>query len=294
MSGHARPAISVVVPFGGSGADAAATLAGLGRLELRPGDEAIVADNVPGGSAALDGAGGAVAVVRATRERTSYHARNAGAERARNDWILFVDADCRPAPDLLDAFFAEPIGPRCGLAAGAVVPAPCQRGLIPAYARSRGHLRERHHLEARPEWPHSAGITGNLLVRREAWEEVGGFQEGVRSGADVELCWRVQDAGWELVHRPGAAVEHAHVERLREMLAQARRHAAGRRWVDGRYPGSFPRPRLARSLLRCAAGTVGWPLLGQPRRGLYKAIDAAWFLADAAGYAFGDNRAAQG
>ncbi len=47
-----------------------------------------------------------------------------------------------------------------------------------------------------------------MLVRRDVWEWLGGFHEGVRSGADVEFCWRVQDADWSLEHRPEARVEH--------------------------------------------------------------------------------------
>ena len=34
-----------------------------------------------------------------------------------------------------------------------------------------------------------------------------------------------------------------------------------------------------RAFPRALAGAVGWPLLGQPRRGLFKAIDGAWSAA---------------
>ncbi len=49
-------------------------------------------------------------VVRAIRERSSYHARNAGARRGRRtsgscSWTPIA----RPEPDLLDAYFAEPV-----------------------------------------------------------------------------------------------------------------------------------------------------------------------------------------
>ena len=63
---------------------------GLNRL---PGDETIVADNTPGGMPG-DLLPTSARVVRAAAERSAYHARNAGARPAANDWILFCDADC--------------------------------------------------------------------------------------------------------------------------------------------------------------------------------------------------------
>ncbi len=179
---------------------------------------------------------------------------------------------------------------RCGVLAGAVRGAH-GASLAARYAAARGHLDETFHLAAEP---YPAGITANLLVRRRTWETLGGFQEGVRSGADVEFCWRAQDAGWGLEHRPRARVEHRHADSLRELLRKAARYGAGRRWVNRRYPGSMPRPRLARELVRAVAGGVAWPLAGQPTRGAFKLIDGAYVAAGAWGYVAGDSSAEPG
>ena len=279
-----RPPISVVVPFRGTEAEARRLLDALGRLELGPDDEVVVVDN--GGVGALDGsAHGRVEV--ATAERSSYYARNAGAERTGAPWILFMDADCMPVPSILDAYFDPEPGVRCGVVAGAVRAAPGE-SLAARYAASRGHLDEAFHLEAKP---YPAGITANLLVRRRIWESLGGFQEGVRSGADVEFCWRAQEAGWGLEHRLRAGVEHRHPDSLSELLRKAARYGAGRRWVNRRYPGSMPRPRVAREAVRALAGGFAWPLAGQPTRGAFKLIDGAYVAAGAWGYVAGDSRA---
>jgi glycosyltransferase involved in cell wall biosynthesis len=128
-----------------------------------------------------------------------------------------------------------------------------------------------------------------MLVRRQVWEALGGFHEGVRSGADVEFCWRVQDAGWTLEHRPDAVVEHRYRRRLRTLVGQSARHAAGRRWVVRRYAGAFEAPSLIREVTRSLAGAVVWPLALQPRRGLHKLIDGIVAGAGAWGWWFGSN-----
>jgi GT2 family glycosyltransferase len=281
-----RPAICVVVPFFGTAAEAAATASALGRLDLAAGDEVIVADNTAARTFTPHSPHPAV-VVSAKSQQSSYYARNVGVEQSSAEWLLFLDSDCIPAPSLLDDYFFEPVLDDCGVVAGGVTPAE-QEALAARYARSRRHISEDFHL-ARDPYP--AGITANLLVRRAAWEAVGGFQERVRSGADVEFCWRVQEAGWKFAHRPGALVEHSHPERLGGVLRKTRRHAGGRAWVNRRYKGAFPRPKLIRPLGRCAVGVGVWALTFRFERSLFKAIDAAWFVVDEYGYLATDNRA---
>src|SRR5688500_11431393 len=101
-----RPQVSVVVPFAGSDAELAETAERLRDLQRATGDELIIADNRPESRPfSLD----AVRVVAAPEQRSSYYARNVGAEQAANDWILFMDADCRPVQNILDAYFAQPV-----------------------------------------------------------------------------------------------------------------------------------------------------------------------------------------
>lgn len=86
MSGRDRPAVSVVMPFAGSAAEAGAALDALGALTLGDDDQLILADN---SGTAPERAG--VLVVQAAGERSPAHARNAGARRARADWLLFLE-----------------------------------------------------------------------------------------------------------------------------------------------------------------------------------------------------------
>ncbi|HEX8742994.1 MAG TPA: glycosyltransferase [Thermoleophilaceae bacterium] len=289
FSGEPRPAVSVVVPFLGSAAEGRALVEALGRLRLGEGDEVVVADN--GGGLASVRPGGAAAPLRAVTalaERSSYYARNVGAEAARNEWLLFLDADTRPPASLLDDYFREPVGERCGAVAGAVVAGRGQRALAARYAASRRYLSQAAHLR---DVHRPYAITANLLVRRSAWAEVGGFFEGLRSGGDQDFCWRIQDAGWTLDYREPAAVEHLHRERVRPLLRQMARYSAAIAWMERRAPGSSPRPRVTRRLARSLAGAATWAAAGRGERAAFKLLDGAVVLAEGAGYLMSNDAA---
>jgi N-acetylglucosaminyl-diphospho-decaprenol L-rhamnosyltransferase len=49
-----------------------------------------------------------------------------------------------------------------------------------------------------------------MLVRRDAFDAVGGFDEAYFMYVeDVDLCWRLWQAGWRVAYEPGARVTHA-------------------------------------------------------------------------------------
>jgi cellulose synthase/poly-beta-1,6-N-acetylglucosamine synthase-like glycosyltransferase len=160
-----------------------------------------------------------------------------------------------------------------------------QTSLAARHARARGHLRAE---TFRDRGPGPAGATANLLVRRQTWEDLAGFAE-VRSGADLEFCWRAAESGWSLGYRPEAHVEHLHAETVAAMGRKARRYGPGQAWVNRRFPGSAPRPQLFRQLARAAAGVLVWAVAAQFERAAFKALDGAWIAAYARGYYFDDN-----
>ena len=258
-----RPPVSVIVPFYGDERAASATMAALREIELRESDELLVADNTPDGVLAARFEEGFRTALSA-----SPTARATRRPRARaNAWLLFTDADCRPQPDLLDAYFEPAPGERVGALAGEIVAADGgSPTLAQRYAADRRLLSSELFL-AHPYKP--MGVTANLLVRREAFDAVGGFAEGIRSGGDADLCWRLQDAGWSIEHRPRAVVGHEHRATVRALLRQSARTAAGTRWLEQRHPGFHATarqrpPRGARARRdgragRCAASPSAAP-----------------------------------
>lgn len=127
-----------------------------------------------------------------------YVARNRGAEQARGEWLVFVDDDAALRPDHL-ARLAATIADRPELVAVS--------GALQGNMWGQGNI-----LLDQPGW----WVGANLAVRREAFLEIGGFEErwgldriprGWRS--DSDLGFRFEDRypqGW--AHDPRLVVDH--------------------------------------------------------------------------------------
>jgi hypothetical protein len=272
------------MPFAGDAEQARSAVDALLALDTAAGDVLILADN-EGPVTARD----PVQVVKVSGERSPAHARNVGAAHARTDWILFLDADCRPRPDLLDVYFATPVDDGVGAVTGEVRSGPAGQALVARYGAARGFLNQQAHLE-HPFRPRVAAA--NLVVRRSAFEAVGGFFEGVRAAEDTDFSWRLQQAGWRLELRAEAWVEHRYRTSLRELRRQWRGYAAGRAWLARRYEGFTPQPGLLRAFQRGRARVGGAPasVRGAParpssrlERGSFLALDALLSVDELAG-----------
>lgn len=292
--GAGRPAVSVVMPFAGTRAEAQAALAALTRLDTGTDDELILADNA-GVAGGLAGA----RIIAVPGERSPAHARNVGADHATRDWVLFLDADCDPEPGLLAAYFAVSIAAEVGALAGEVTAEVAVSDPLAArYAAARGFLGLGVHL-AHPYLPRAAAA--NLLVRRQAFAAVGGFLEGVRAAEDTDFTWRLQRAGWRLEPCPGARARHRYRASVRALRRQWRGYAAGRAWLGRRYEDFAPEPAVRRALRRVAPwggsaaprpargvagrGRAAPPSVSISDRGRFLALDALLGVEELAGFA---------
>lgn len=83
-----------------------------------------------------------------------------------------------------------------------------------------------------------------LLIRRSVFEAVGGFDENYfLFGEDIDLCWKIKQAGWETWYVPSAAVVHAKGASMRFVPVTARRefYRSMRLFIDKRLASRYPR-----------------------------------------------------
>jgi GT2 family glycosyltransferase len=121
-------------------------------------------------------------------------ARNIGAETAQGDALVFCDADDEVAPGWLSACIA-------GLENADAAVGSFDFAILNGGAPGPPVEYSTEHFQFLP-----AGLGANLAVRREAFRAIGGFDEALRAGEDIDFCWRLQLQGYRLVSAPAAVV----------------------------------------------------------------------------------------
>lgn len=297
------PVLSVVVPAYEAHGTIGACLDALATQVDAPPFEVVVVDSSPGDATV------ACVAERAARQpslalrcehRTARAfpgvARNAGVRLARAELLLFVDADCVPAPDLIAAAVRALQG-----GAGAVA------GSIALIDRAAPSARLRHLLEFKESLPSCPARrtwmlpSACLAVRRDVFQRHGGFPE-TRASEDWQLDWRMWQAGEDLRFDPSLRVAHrtpaGWVSLWRYSRLLGFHSGAGRR--RGGLPGQLfvrrpflaplllPPGRTARAFAWCARYARGelpflalyWPA--------YLAMASVWAVGFAAGVRSGD------
>jgi GT2 family glycosyltransferase len=285
--------VDVVVPFRGTPEALDQLTHTLSLLRLSPGDTLLVVDNTPHRASVRPPSPAGVPILAASERLTPGYARNRGAERGRAEWLVFLDADVEPPPDLLERYFDPAPAATTVLLAGGIrdEAAPPDAPGPARYAYLRETLSQDRTLarEERFAFAQSA----NVACRRDAFDAIGGFREDIRAGEDADLSYRLKAAEGKIERREHASVIHRNRATLRAFLAQAARHGAGSAWVERRYPGAFPsrrRPGLIWWALRTMAlGFSRGALSGERDRRVVAIYEPLWELA----FEFGRSRSAQ-
>jgi GT2 family glycosyltransferase len=222
------------------------------------------------------------------------HANNRGLETANARYVLFLNPDT----EFLDGSLADLVAaldrrPEVGLAgvrqvdrSGALAPSirrfPSAANMlaealgvekVPGARRVLGE-RELDPAVYNRETPCDWTSGSFMIARREALERSGGFDERFFLFAEeTDLCWRVKQAGWQVMHMPQVTIRHFEHEqglsaRLESQAAYARVQFARKNLRrDAEY-----RWALA---LRYGLRVGAYSALGERKRGRREAAQAA-------------------
>lgn len=261
---HPRPAsgpsyrdVTVVIPVRDNAAGLRRLLGALRGLRV------IVVDDgsrTPVTVADCVGTSCRVELIRHDTSRGPAAARNAGLRLCRTEFVSFLDSDVVPRPGWLESLLGHFCDPAVALAAPRIVALEPGGSLLARYeaVRSSLDLGERES-PVLPYGPVSYVPSAAIVCRRAAVEQVGGFDESLHCGEDVDLCWRLVDSGFRMRYEPIALVGHQHRDALRKWLSRKAFYGTSAAPLSARHPGNTA------PLVISAGNLVAWLLLGLGR-----------------------------
>jgi glycosyltransferase involved in cell wall biosynthesis len=193
-----------------------------------------------------------LAFVGLTQNRGPAEVRNKGIERARGDWIAFLDDDDRWLPGKLAAqWSAARSGGWDVIAANGL-----RQDGTPFYEKSPPRVPTYADLHAA-----NPIILSTVLARRARLLEAGGFPKGRRHAEDYELWLAMADHGARFLILEGAFVRYEDTQEARLSAAHIRLQLAMARLATRRFlraPRNLPRARAAaRETVKLARFLVG-------------------------------------
>jgi GT2 family glycosyltransferase len=290
--------VTVVIPVFGTPDGLARTLAALAADATAAAVAVVVVDDGsgPADAAAIAEAGVAAGarVVRLEVNSGPGAARNRGLDEVTTAFVAFVDSQVEPSTGWLSTLLPHFDDPAvAAVAPRVVVPeagAPRAAGIGGAggadVAGAGGPCgdvlarfeRDRSPLDLGPDPARVASRTRvayvpttTLVGRVDALTDVGVFDDRVRFGEDVDLVWRLVEAGWTVRYEPAVSVGHPPRPDMGAWLRQRFDYGQSAAVLAERHPGAL----APLSISMWSASAWGLAVAGFPLTGVAVAAVAA-------------------
>lgn len=218
-------------------------------------------------------------------------ARNTGIHAAGTELVAFVDSDCVPSPGWIAELARHFADPLVAAVAPRIVPVSSDswagRYTRATFGLDLGDYPAAVAPDTRVAWAPTAA----LVVRKAALLDVardGDVLDPTLSvaGEDVDLVWRLHEAGWRIRYDPTVHVRHLEPETWQGLLHRRFRYGTSAAPLALRHPGKVPplvlfpwptatvaaalarRPALAAAAYACSVLSTLRAVNGQPNPGV--------------------------
>lgn len=231
-----RPMVSVVVASYNGARTLSACLESLGALSYPACEVILVDDGSTDETPEIAGRFPWVRSLRHPRNLGLSVARNTGIEAARGEIVAFTDADCRVDEDWLHYLVSDLVRTRlAGMGGPNLLPSE-DSWVAAAVQVSPGGPA--HVLLTDQVAEHIPGC--NMAFWKWALEEIGCFDPVFRkAGDDVDICWRLQQRGYEIGFSPAAVVWHYRRSTVRAYLRQQHGYGEAEALLERKHPEYF-------------------------------------------------------
>lgn len=231
------PKISVVVCTYNGAATLRYCLEGVAALRYPDHELLLIDDGSTDGSAAIGAEYGARVISGPNRGLSA--ARNIGMDAARGEIVAYLDDDACPDPDWLTYLAASFRNTDYAAVGGPNIPPLDETGLAACVANSPGGPT--HVLVSDTEAEHLPGC--NVAFRRDALRSIGGFDPQFRvAGDDVDVCWRLREAGLPIGFHPAAQVWHRRRATIGRYWRQQRGYGRAEALLERKWPEKYNAP----------------------------------------------------
>lgn len=163
-------------------------------------------------------------------------ARNAGLRLVTTPFVVFADSDIVLPPDTVPTLLRHFTDPRVAMAVPRITGLPTTATTwIERYENARSSLDlGAHPAPVRPGTPVSWASSACVVARVDALAD--GFDERMRVGEDVDLCWRLVSAGRRVRYEPAVQAHHEHRVRLGDWFRRKAVYGSGAHPLARRHP----------------------------------------------------------